>query len=152
MDTNNKVLTLGLTVALLVSVLTVTFTVNDAAANFIPEQPPSGIQISGGNVKGTDLIQKVSDNTFMLTGSIDQTIVIMDNNIVLDGNGHTLEGSGKGTGVFLQAKTGVTIKNLKSQGLNTALSQHGTFTVQTATSKETLFQTALSPATPTAST
>lgn len=116
MDTNNKVLTLGLTVALLVSVLTVTFTVNDAAANFIPEQPPSGIQISGGNVKGTDLIQKVSDNTFMLTGSIDQTIVIMDNNIVLDGNGHTLEGSGKGTGVFLQAKTGITIKNLKIAG------------------------------------
>ncbi len=113
---NKKTLALAGIVGLLLSALTGILTVNDAAANFIPEQPPSGIQISGGNIRGTDLIQKVSDNTFILTGSIDQTIVIMDNNIVLDGNGHTLEGSGKGTGVFLQAKTGVTIKNLKIAG------------------------------------
>ncbi len=113
---NKKVLTLGLTVALLFAALTATLTVNYAAANFIPEQTPEGIQIGDGSIKGTNLIQKASDNTFILTGNIDQTISIMGDNIVLDGNGYTLEGNGTGTGVFLQAKTGVTIKNLKISG------------------------------------
>jgi parallel beta-helix repeat protein len=113
---NKKVLTLGLTVALLFAALTATLTVNYAAANFIPEQTPEGIQIGDGSIKGTNLIQKTSDNTYILTGNIDQTISIMGDNIVLDGNGYTLEGNGTGTGVFLQAKTGVTIKNLKITG------------------------------------
>lgn len=111
---NKKVLTLSLTVALLFS--TFTLTANYAAANFIPEQTPEGIQIGGGSVKGTNLIQKVSDNIFILTGNIDQTIVIMGDNLILDGDGYTLEGNGERIGVFLQAKTGVTIKNLKISG------------------------------------
>jgi parallel beta-helix repeat protein len=113
---NKKTLALASIVGLLLSALTGILSVNDAAANFIPEQTPEGIQIGDGSIKGTNLIQKASDNTFSLTGNIDQTIAIMGDNIVLDGNGYTLEGSGKGTGVFLQAKTGVTIRNLKITG------------------------------------
>ena len=114
----NRTAALSLVTLFLVATLTGMLTFNDASANFIPEQTPAGIQIGGGSVKGTSLIQKVSDNTFILTGNIDQTIVIMDNNIVLDGNGHNLQGDGNGTGVFLQAKTGVTVKNLKISGFD----------------------------------
>ncbi len=112
----NRTAALSLIAIFLVATLTGILTFNDASANFIPEQQPEGIQIGGGSIKGTDLIQKVSDNSFLLTGDIDQTIVIMGDNIVLDGNGYTLKGNGTGTGVFLQAKTGVTIKNLKISG------------------------------------
>ncbi|MGD6808126.1 MAG: right-handed parallel beta-helix repeat-containing protein [Candidatus Bathyarchaeia archaeon] len=110
---NKKTLTLTVIVGLLFAAITGIITVNDAAANFLPEQTPAGIQIGGGSVKGTDLIERINDQTYRLKGNIDQTIVIMAGDIVLDGAGYTLQGNGTKTGIFLQAKTGVTIKNLK---------------------------------------
>ncbi|XHH10024.1 MAG: nitrous oxide reductase family maturation protein NosD [Candidatus Bathyarchaeia archaeon] len=120
---NKKTLALAGIVGLLLLALTGIFSVNDVAANFIPEQPPAGIEISGGSVKGTDLIERVNDRTYILKGNLDQTIVILDENVVLDGNGYTLEGNGTGTGVgvFLQAKTGITIKNLQITGFSYGL-------------------------------
>jgi parallel beta-helix repeat protein len=84
-----------------------------ATANFIPETPPSGIEItSAGTVKGTDLIQQ-SGNIYTLTGNIKGTIVVQCDGIVLDGAGYSVEGNGSGVGVFLQARNDVVIKNMK---------------------------------------
>jgi parallel beta-helix repeat protein len=54
--------------------------------------------------------------TFTLTANIlDQTIIIEKNNITLEGNGHTLEGTNVvgGKGVDLSERVGVTVKNLQ---------------------------------------
>jgi parallel beta-helix repeat protein len=84
-----------------------------ASANFFPEQVPLGIRItSAGTVEGTDLIQR-SGNVYTLTGDVHRTIVVFRDGIVLDGAGYTLHGSGVGSGVFLQERNGVTIKNMK---------------------------------------
>ena len=86
---------------------------NFASGNFFPEQIPSGIRItSAGTVEGTNLIQQ-SGNVYTLRGDIHETIVVLRDGIVLDGAGYTLQGSGNGSGVFLQDRNGVTIKNLK---------------------------------------
>jgi len=84
-----------------------------SSANFFPEQIPSGIRItSAGTVEGTDMIQR-SGNVYTLTGNIYRTIVVLRDGIVLDGAGYTLQGSGSGAGIFLQERSGVTIKNMK---------------------------------------
>jgi parallel beta-helix repeat protein len=83
------------------------------SANFFPEPTPSGIQItSSGAVEGTNLIQQ-NGNVYTLTGDIQGTIVVLRDGIVLDGAGYILQGSGSGSGVFLQERDGVTIKNLR---------------------------------------
>jgi parallel beta-helix repeat protein len=99
--------------ALSFSAIVGTQLVHFSSANFIPEQPPEGIQItSAGTVEGTDLIQR-SGNVYTLTGDIYNTIVVLCDGIVLDGAGYSLQGNGSGAGVFLQERNGVTIKNLK---------------------------------------
>jgi parallel beta-helix repeat protein len=92
-----------------------------ASANFIPEPAPSGIQItSAGAVEGTNMIQR-SDNTYTLVGDIQETIVVLRDNIVLDGAGYALQGNGSGSGVFLQERSSVTIKNLQISGFEYGL-------------------------------
>lgn len=84
-----------------------------SSANFIPESPPSGIQITNnGDIAGTNKIQR-SQNTYTLTGDIEGTIIIERDGIILDGAGYTIRGQGDGVGVFLQERNGVTIKNLR---------------------------------------
>jgi parallel beta-helix repeat protein len=106
-------LALTIILALLLSAVAGTRFVHFSSANFFPEQPPQGIQITGaGTVEGTDMIQR-SGNVYTLTGDIRRTIVVLRDGIVLDGAGYTLQGSGSGAGVFLQERNGVTIKNLR---------------------------------------
>ncbi|MBC7129636.1 right-handed parallel beta-helix repeat-containing protein [Candidatus Bathyarchaeota archaeon] len=82
-------------------------------ANFIPEPIPPGIRInSDGTVEGTDKIHR-EGNVYTLTDDIYSTIVVLRDNVVIDGAGHVLKGDGNGTGIFLQERNGVTIKNLK---------------------------------------
>ena len=115
---NRKALALTLITALLVLVVTGIQVTQIASANFFPEKPPPGIQItSDGTVEGTDRIQH-SGNIYTLTANIKGTIVILCDGIVLDGTGYTLEGSGSGVGVFLQARNDVTIKNMKIRNFN----------------------------------
>ncbi|MBL7068286.1 MAG: right-handed parallel beta-helix repeat-containing protein [Candidatus Omnitrophica bacterium] len=47
-----------------------------------------------------------------LTADLDQGVQIDTDNVTLEGNGHTITGTGSGNGVYLWMKTGVTIKNL----------------------------------------
>lgn len=57
-----------------------------------------------------------SDYTF--TKDIYDNIVVTADNIVIDGDGFTLYGSGSGNGIYLNSRSGVTIKNLKITGFS----------------------------------
>ena len=82
-------------------------------ANFLPETPPPGIRInSDGIIEGTNALRRV-DNVYSFTRDISDTIVILCDDIVLDGAGYTLQGNGESAGIFLQDRSGITIKNLK---------------------------------------
>jgi parallel beta-helix repeat protein len=87
--------------------------VESSSANFFPEQAPYGIRIdSDGSVTGTDKISR-NLNVYTFTGDIDGGIAILADGVLLDGAGYTLRGLGSDSGVFLQERDDVTIKNLK---------------------------------------
>src|SRR3989344_5879252 len=50
--------------------------------------------------------------TCTLTQDLNQGVIIDNDNVILDGNGHTTAGSNAGNGVFLLGRIGVTVKNL----------------------------------------
>jgi nitrous oxidase accessory protein len=66
---------------------------------------------STGNVEGTDKIQRDGD-IYTLTDNIYDRIVIEKSNIVIDGNGHTVEGNGSGNGFELWSIINTTIRNV----------------------------------------
>jgi parallel beta-helix repeat protein len=110
---DKKALALTCIIALLVTAVAELSAMQLVSANFFPETAPAGIQIDAdGTIKGTDLIEH-SGNIYTLNGNIKDTIVILCDGIVLDGAGYTLEGSGGGVGVFLQARNNVSIKNMR---------------------------------------
>ena len=49
--------------------------------------------------------------TYTLTGDVYDSIVVERDNIVIDGNGHLIQGTGNGTGIDLTDREHVTIKN-----------------------------------------
>jgi parallel beta-helix repeat protein len=100
------------TLTLMISLVAGTLFVSVASANFFPEPTPQGIRIeSAGSINGTDKIQR-NGNVYTLTGNIYETIVVLRDNIIIDGAGFTLQGQGNFTGVFLQDRLNVTIKNM----------------------------------------
>jgi len=56
--------------------------------------------------------------TFTLTTDVSQGLEIMESNLILDGGTHTVTGPGSGWGVFLDAKTEVTIRKLTVQNFS----------------------------------
>ncbi|MDI6787054.1 MAG: right-handed parallel beta-helix repeat-containing protein [Planctomycetota bacterium] len=52
-----------------------------------------------------------STRTYTLTQDLNESINIVANNITLDGNYHDISGSGDGYGVYLNNRSGVTVKN-----------------------------------------
>lgn len=66
-------------------------------------------------------IWDMSSKTCTLGVDINETIQIDSDNLVLDGNGHTLMGTWRIVGVYLYKKTGVTVRNLKIQGASTGI-------------------------------
>ncbi|KON32673.1 hypothetical protein AC477_02625 [miscellaneous Crenarchaeota group-1 archaeon SG8-32-1] len=86
---------------------------NFVYANFsFPTIPSHSIEITkDGNVSGTNSIQR-NDNIYIFTEDIIGNIVIFSNDIIIDGDGYTLLGNGSGTGIWLQEKNNVEIKNL----------------------------------------
>jgi len=64
-----------------------------------------------GSVEGTTSIQTADNVTYVFTANINDSIVVERNNIVMDGNGHMLQGASSGTGIDLSRRTNVTVKN-----------------------------------------
>ena len=70
-----------------------------------------------GSINPSDGAVSTLDNvTYVLTENIDSMIVVQRNNIVLDGNRHTVQGSGSGEGVGLFGVSNVTVRNMNIKG------------------------------------
>jgi len=99
--------------ALLVSAVAEIGFVGITCANpaLMPQEPPAGYTI---NSDGTYVAENLSrdGDTYTLTGDINCTIVIHRDGIVLDGAGYTIQGNGNSSGVWLQDRSNVVIKNL----------------------------------------
>lgn len=63
-------------------------------------------------------ISSVDNVTYTFTDNINDSIVVQRDNIVVDGAGYTVQGSGNGTGVDLSGRNNVTIKNANIKGFD----------------------------------
>jgi len=67
-----------------------------------------------GSVEGTDKIFTMNNITYTFTDNIYDSIVVERDNILLDGQGYTLQGSGgSGTGITLSGRSNVTLRNIE---------------------------------------
>ena len=88
--------------------------------------------MSDGTVEGTDKIQRNGD-VYTFTGDVNADLpssftnlesfmLVMKDNIVIDGAGHTLESNGIGIGIFLRSRHNVTVKNFNLKGFAIGIS------------------------------
>jgi len=102
--------------------------------NMVKADPVFGVIriMPDGTVEGTDKIQRDGD-TYTFTGDVngylDNTfgelsgfLLVMKDNVVIDGAGHTIQCNGTGVGVFLRSMHNVTIKNLNIKGFVVGIS------------------------------
>ena len=111
-----RALTLTIVIALLLSLIADMGLVKNVVANpgLMAEDAPPGYTLNAdGKYDGENIRRE--GNTYTLTGNINCPIVIERDNIVLDGAGFIVQGNGAQAGVWLQDKSGITIKNLKIQ-------------------------------------
>jgi parallel beta-helix repeat protein len=99
---------------LLASMLTLAF-------NIQPVKASGTIYIrADGSIDPPDApISTVDNVTYVLTGNITSDadgIVMERNNIIVDGNGYTIQGAGGGKGIDLSGRTNVTVKNAQITG------------------------------------
>lgn len=108
-----RALVLIIILLLILFIATQSMQIDSGVANFMPETPPPGIRInSDGTVEGTNALRRVA-NVYSFTQDISDTIVVLRDDIIIDGAGYTLQGNGNSVGVFMQDRSGITIKNLK---------------------------------------
>jgi len=69
-------------------------------------------------------ISTVDNVTYTLTGNIYDFIVVERDNIVLDGAGYTVQGTGNGTGIYLSGRSNVTVKNTTVTEFNYGIYLH----------------------------
>jgi parallel beta-helix repeat protein len=93
-------------ILLLMGMLTLAFNIQPAKA--------SGtiyIKADGSVEPDTAPISTVDNITYVLTGDIYESIVVERDNIVINGEGYIVQGTGSGTGIYLSRRSNVTIKN-----------------------------------------
>jgi parallel beta-helix repeat protein len=84
-------------------------------------------------------ISTVDNVTYTFTGNVNDALVVQRSNIVIDGNGHTVQGTGAqySAGISLYGKTNVTIKSMKirafSWGIDLDGSSNNTIVANTIT-------------------
>lgn len=76
-------------------------------------QPAIAIDIPTNTSVGT---WDETNRIYTLTTDVTEGLEIMEDNLTLDGDGHTVTGAGLGSGVHLSGRTGVTIQNLTVTG------------------------------------
>ena len=59
--------------------------------------------------------------TYTLTQNVNESLVIEEDNLTLDGAGYTITGSGTGNGVYLDQRSNVTVKNCVVLGFNSGI-------------------------------
>jgi len=65
-----------------------------------------------GSVKPSGAPIRINGNVYAFTGDIHNGLVIERGDIIIDGQGHMVRGSGHGTGIYLHKVFNVTIKNI----------------------------------------
>jgi parallel beta-helix repeat protein len=107
-----KTFALALAALIVLSIITMeTVRVTDANLILPPESAPSGYTISSNGVCDAPNINQ-NGNVYTLTGDINGTLVVNCDNIVLDGAGYSFLGQGQSSGIWLQNRHYITIKNL----------------------------------------
>jgi parallel beta-helix repeat protein len=71
------------------------------------------IRANGSVEPSTANITSVDNITYTFTGNIYDSIVTERDNIVVDGTGYTVQGTGSGKGIDLSGRNNVTIRNMK---------------------------------------
>jgi parallel beta-helix repeat protein len=79
------------------------------------------IRSDGSIEPPTALIQR-DGNVYTFTDNIYDSIVVERYNIVIDGNTHTLQGSGTGTGIYLNMTMCVTVRNTQVRNFGRGIS------------------------------
>jgi parallel beta-helix repeat protein len=69
------------------------------------------INADGSITPASAPISTLDNVTYTLTGNVNESIVVQRSNIVLDGAGHRVQGSGSGNGIDLESVNNVTVEN-----------------------------------------
>lgn len=82
--------------------------------------------LSDGTIDpATETFQRDGD-LYFFTGIIYDEIVVERSNIIIEGNGYTLQGSGSGNGLFLSGTRNVTVRNMNIKGFWNGVYLHST--------------------------
>ena len=98
---------------LFIGLLTLSFDIQPAKA-----YGPIYIRANGSVEPSTAPISSVDNITYAFTDNIADPIVVERSNIMVDGSGYTLQGSGSGKGFSLSGIGNVTIKNANIKGFS----------------------------------
>ena len=100
---------LGITLTLLfIDILSLTFGIQQVeASGTIYISADGSIDPPSANITSLDSV------TYTFTGNINDEIIIERDNIVVDGAGYTLQGTGSELGIYLLFRSNVTIKNME---------------------------------------
>ena len=74
-----------------------------------------------GTVEGTSDISTFDNVTYTITGNINGSILVEKDNVIIEGAGYVLQGSGNGSGITLSARRNITIKSLKIKTFEMAI-------------------------------
>lgn len=74
-----------------------------------------------GSVDPSTAPIQCTENTYTLTDNIDEPIVVRKDFVIVDGAGHTIQGTGSGKGIDLSGRKYVTIKNAEIKGFDTCV-------------------------------
>jgi parallel beta-helix repeat protein len=99
---------------------------------------------AGGNIDPpTAPISTVDNLTYTFTDNIYDPLVVERNNVVVNGAGHVLEGTGSGNGMYLNGRSNVTIKNITikqfSYGIYLSSSSGNTLSANTINASTGIF-------------
>ena len=97
---------------LLIGMLTLAFNIQS-----VKGQGTIYIKADGSIDPPTAPIQRDGD-TYTFTDNINDSIMVMRSNIVIDGNGYTLQGTGSEDGIIISGRSNVTIKNTNIKGFD----------------------------------
>jgi len=93
-----------------------------------------------GSVDGTTDIWTDDNITYTFTSNIYDEIVVERNNIVVDGAGYAVQGTGNGTGILLLDRNNVTIKNMEIRAFDRGIiiedSSNNTISANNVTNSE----------------
>jgi len=98
---------------LLISMLTLALNIQPVKA-----QGPINILFDGRVYPPTAPILNVGNVSYTLMANINNSIMVHRSNIIIDGNGYTLQGTGSGNGFDLSNINHVTIKKTRIKGFN----------------------------------